>query len=53
MDQEILDRINKRLEELERRHTRYQGPVGKPGRDARITLGPFRGQSTRGSKAKT
>lgn len=42
MEQEILDTINKRLAELEKIHTRYQGPPGKQGKDApppRIVIG--------------
>lgn len=31
MEQEILDRINKRLEALEVVHTRYSGPPGRKG----------------------
>lgn len=39
MEQEILGKINKRLEALEVVHTRYQGPKGRDGVPAKVCVG--------------
>lgn len=56
MEQEILDRINKRLEGLEVIHTRYQGPRGPAGKDApppRIVIGAVTSGDQADAKIRT